>query len=134
MAGCRILTAGGAAVGPRLAGASVTIGITPELEGLSVFREPEARPALNDNLKTRALIAGPPRAAPRPLAAGPPQGELRRAQLDLLATYLQRSCPESTGWPGWAGVEQALLISRVNRSIMIIRKRRGRSALSAIIV
>ena len=34
MTGCRVLTVGGAAVGPRLAGA--TIGITPE--GLSVFQ------------------------------------------------------------------------------------------------
>ena len=35
MTGCRVLAVGGAAVGPRLAGA--TIGITPE--GVSVFRD-----------------------------------------------------------------------------------------------
>jgi hypothetical protein len=46
MTGSRVLTVGGAAVGPHLAG--VTIGTTPE--GLSVFRE--ARPAFD---KTRSL-------------------------------------------------------------------------------
>jgi hypothetical protein len=84
MTGCRVLTVGGAAVGPRLAG--VTIGITPE--GLSVFRE--ARPAFD---KTRSLTAGPPRAAPRP--AGAPRAA-------------SAPCPEDPSRPdGLTGLESS---------------------------